>query len=67
MRPLLAGHIMVDLHCIILHRSQPLVMCVRATSQVSHTVAILPPSICSELFSVHRGLGLKQYGIVDHV
>ena len=34
-RPLLAGDIVVDLHCIILHRSQPLVMCIRATAQVS--------------------------------
>lgn len=35
MRPLLAGNIMIDLHCTILHRSQPLVMCVRATAKVS--------------------------------
>ena len=35
MKPLLAGDIVVDLHCVILHRSQPLGMCIKATAQVS--------------------------------
>ena len=45
-KPLLAGDLMVDLQCIILHRGQPLVMCVRASAQVSHTAY-------NKLFSVH--------------
>ena len=31
----MAGAVSVDLNCTITHRSQPLVMCVRATAEVS--------------------------------